>query len=137
MSGTVDNEGPSDTNKEIMKTNLGKNQRESAKDLLMRATDAEQLGIKRAHEPEKILSSEEKRDPHRHLDFFPVVIVQEDRLENVDMSKAIERAQRKIVEDTADNKPGSGEGSAHSHDDNPEINKNKAIGHSSNNHSHR
>ena len=137
MSGTADDERPSDMDKEIAKTNLGQNQRENVKDLLMRTADAEQLGIKVAHEPEKILPPEEKHDPHRHLDFFPVVIVEEDRLENIDMSKAIERAQAKMLKDNVDNELKSDEGSTRSHDDMSQFKKNKASGHRSDDHSHR
>jgi hypothetical protein len=125
-----------DTDGEKMKINLEKIKHKIAKDFLMLTPDAEQLGIKNVQTPQKVEAHEEKRDPHRHMDFFPVFALQEDHLQEVDISKAIERTQQK-TNDKSDHNDGDSKTSDHSHNHADEIKKNKNRKHESRAHRHR
>ena len=134
MDETARNDNQDDKDEEKMKINLKESRHETARDFLTLNSDAEQLGIKKAQAPQKIESREEKRDPHRHMDFFPVFTIQGDRLEEVDLSRAIERIQQK-TNDKSDHDDSNSKTGNHSHNRSDETKKNnKKTKHDSHDH---
>jgi hypothetical protein len=138
MEKTACDDNQGDKYEEKRKINLEEIRQETARDLLMLTSDAEQLGIKNAQKPHKVELHEEKRDPHKHMDFFPVFTIQGDRLEEVDLSRAIERIQQK-TNDKSDHNESDSKAGDHPHSGSNEVKKKKSkkIEHSSHDHRHR
>jgi hypothetical protein len=135
MDKAARSEDQDDNDEEKRKINLEGTKHETARDFLMRTPDAEQLGIKNVQAPQKVEPHEEKRDPHKHMDFFPVFTVQNDHLQEVDVSQAIERTLQKTNKKSDHNDSDSKTGD-HSHNHGSEIKKKKNTKHDSHAHRH-
>ena len=79
--------------REVVESLKDEIRREVSKSLLPLVGNVEQVGILAAPEPDKIVIKEVPPDRHIHMDFFPVFVLEGDRLQQIDMEQAIKRAE--------------------------------------------
>jgi len=79
--------------REVVESLKDEIRREVSKSLLPLVGNVEQVGILTSPEPDKLEVETVPPDRHIHMDFFPVFVLEGDRLQQIDLEQALKCAE--------------------------------------------